>query len=66
MDFLHIYFISIIANVSLPDFQYDGDRYLYTTKYNYVDLNADENGLWAIYGTPKSSNTYVVKVCMHF
>lgn len=51
-----------IGNVTLPEFQWTGDHYLYTTKCNYVDLNADENGLWAIYSTPKSTNTYVVKV----
>lgn len=50
------------GNVTLPDFQWNGDHYLYTTKCNYVDLNADENGLWAIYSTPKTTNTYVVKV----
>ncbi|XP_055319441.1 uncharacterized protein LOC129577050 [Sitodiplosis mosellana] len=51
-----------ICNVTLPEFQWTGDHYLYTTKCNYVDLNADENGLWAIYSTPKSTNTYVVKL----
>lgn len=50
------------GNITLPDFQWNGDHYLYTTKCNYVDLNADENGLWAIYSTPKTTNTYVVKV----
>lgn len=50
------------GNITLPEFQWTGDHYLYTTKCNYVDLNADENGLWAIYSTPKSTNTYVVKV----
>lgn len=53
-----------IGNVTLPEFQWSGDHYLYTTKCNYVDLNADENGLWAIYSTPKSTNTYVVKVIL--
>ncbi|XP_031630325.1 uncharacterized protein LOC116345246 [Contarinia nasturtii] len=51
-----------ICNVTLPEFQYSGDHYLYTTKCNYVDLNADENGLWAIYSSSKSTNTYVVKL----
>lgn len=55
-------FIANTGNVSLPEFKGTGDHYLYTTKCNYVDLNADENGLWAIYATPKSTNTYVVKV----
>lgn len=64
----HFVFISCIGNVSLPDFRWTGDHYLYTTKCNYVDLNADENGLWAIYATSKSSNTYVIKVriCIEF
>lgn len=57
-------FVSSAGNVTLPEFQWNGDHYLYTTKCNYVDLNADENGLWAIYSTPKTFNTYVVKVCM--
>lgn len=52
----------IIAMVSLPNVASKGNHYLYTTKYNYVDLNADENGIWAIYTTPFSTHTNVVKV----
>lgn len=52
----------LVKSVVLPGVATKGDQYLYTTKYNYVDLNADENGIWAIYTTPYSSHTNVVKV----
>lgn len=55
-----------VARVDLPGLAINGDRYLYTTKYNYVDLNADENGIWAIYTTQYSKNTHVVKVNRKF
>lgn len=55
-----------VARVDLPGLAINGDRYLYTTKYNYVDLNADENGIWAIYATQYSKNTHVVKVNPNF
>lgn len=34
-------------------------NYLYTTEYNLVDFNVDENGLWVIYSMPESNNTIV-------
>lgn len=51
-----------MASVHLPNVATSGDHYLYTTKYNYVDLSADDNGIWAIYTTSNSSHTNVVKV----
>ncbi|XP_046810127.1 uncharacterized protein LOC111678143 [Lucilia cuprina] len=35
---------------------------LYSTKYNYMDFNVDEVGLWVIYSTYDSNNTLVAKV----
>lgn len=40
----------------------NGSNFLYTTEYNYMDFNVDDNGLWVIYGTPYSNNTIVAKV----
>lgn len=39
-----------------------GAKQLYTTKYNYFDFNADENGLWVITGLSDSNNTIVSKL----
>ena len=38
------------------------DNYLYSTEYNVVDFNVDENGLWIIYSTPDSNHTIVSKL----
>jgi hypothetical protein len=35
------------------------ENYLYTTEYNLVDFNIDENGLWVIYSLQESNNTIV-------
>lgn len=37
-------------------------QYLYTTKYNVIDFNADDNGLWIIHATPESNHTIVSKI----
>lgn len=34
-------------------------NYLYTTEYNLVDFNVDDNGLWVIYSTMNSNHTIV-------
>lgn len=35
---------------------------LYTTQYNVVDFNADDNGLWIIHAAPESNHTIVSKI----
>lgn len=55
--------IKFEASIHLPNVATGGDHFLYTTRHNYVDLNADDNGIWAIYTTAHSSHTNVVKVC---
>ena len=39
-----------------------GDQKLYKGRYNLLDLNVDDNGLWIIYGLKDSNNTVVAKV----
>lgn len=51
-----------IATNALYKLAYNGSNYLYTSEENYIDFNADDNGLWAIYSTPDSNHTIVVKV----
>ncbi|XP_022670163.1 uncharacterized protein LOC111254013 isoform X3 [Varroa destructor] len=36
-------------------------RLLYSTRRSHVDVMADENGLWAVYASEKSTNTMVLK-----
>jgi len=47
---------TITGRVSLADLQYDGDDYLYSSDFNYVDLAADENGLWAVYAPARNNH----------
>lgn len=37
----------------------NNSNYLYTTEYNLVDFNVDDNGLWVIYSTVNSNHTIV-------
>jgi len=46
---------TIIGRISLADVQFEGDEYLYASEFNYVDLAADENGLWAVYAAANSN-----------
>lgn len=48
--------------LEVPQAAYNGTNFLYTTKYNYMDFNVDDNGLWVIYSIPDSNNTIVMKV----
>ena len=38
---------------------YNNNNTLYTTDYNLVDFNVDDNGLWIIYSTSSSNHTIV-------
>ncbi|XP_033214331.1 uncharacterized protein LOC117171290 [Belonocnema kinseyi] len=51
----------INLKIQLPGLVVKTKNFLYTSDVNYVDFDVDENGLWAIYGTP-SNTTVVVKV----
>jgi len=46
---------AVSGRVVLADAEFDGDNYLYDNEFNYVDLAADENGLWAIYAPAADS-----------
>ncbi|KAG7163708.1 Myocilin-like [Homarus americanus] len=47
-------------SVPVPGVATEGDNYLYSTGRDYIDLNTDDNGLWAIYGLPEADNNTVV------
>ena len=40
----------------------NASQYLYSSKYNVIDFNADDNGLWIIHATPESNHTIVSKI----
>lgn len=56
------FFFPISAERELPKLASNGSNYLYTTTYNYVDFNVDDNGIWVIYTAADSNNTIVAKV----
>ena len=47
---------TITGHITLPDVEFEGENYLYASDYNYVDLAADENGLWAVYASASDDN----------
>jgi len=40
---------TITGRLTLADVEYETDNFLYASDFNYVDLAADENGIWAVY-----------------
>lgn len=64
MLFAFLFTILFFSTVrEMPYAAANGTNYLYTTEYNYMDFNVDDNGLWVIYSMPDSNNTIVAKVC---
>lgn len=52
----------VAANEGMKELDFavaNSTNYLYTTEYNLVDFNVDDNGLWVIYSTPNSNHTIV-------
>ncbi|XP_063220620.1 uncharacterized protein LOC134530022 [Bacillus rossius redtenbacheri] len=49
-------------HLDVPWLSVNSSNYLYTTRNNYLDLSADDNGLWVVYGLADSNNTVVLKV----
>ncbi|XP_013794852.2 uncharacterized protein LOC106478823 [Limulus polyphemus] len=49
------------TSAQIVDAAYKDDQYLYTTRHSYMDLAADENGLWVIFAGNNTNNTLVLK-----
>jgi len=47
---------TITGRINIEDVAYKGDSYLYADEFNYVDLAADENGLWAVYASASGND----------
>ncbi|CAN8016748.1 unnamed protein product [Ixodes persulcatus] len=55
--------LKLTGRLGLEDVAFRNDSYLYTNQAgNYVNILADENGLWIIYSSRRSNNTMVLKV----
>ena len=51
---------SFLKRFSLFFFFSPDNKYLYSIEYTYVDMEVDENGLWAIYGGDQRENDLMV------
>ena len=63
----------ITGRIVLVDVEYEGDNNIYASEFNYVDLSADENGLWAVYTSARLLSHSAVFIrnwsgifCTHF
>lgn len=55
--------LKLTGRLGIEDVAFRNDSYLYTNQAgNYVNILADENGLWIIYSSRRSNNTMVLKV----
>lgn len=64
-EYFHHYvqkYLKFLVIVFLPLESVNSTQYLYTTNYNVIDFNADDNGLWIIHATPDSNHTIVSKI----
>ena len=58
---------TIIATQSFPHAVFHGKDTVFSTEYNYFDIEVDENGLWVIYGSMESPlNLLVTKLDPEF
>ena len=51
---------TVVATLSLPDAVYQGKDTVFSTEYNYFDIEVDENGLWVIYGSAVNPTSLLV------
>ncbi|XP_076356179.1 uncharacterized protein LOC143249734 [Tachypleus tridentatus] len=49
------------STVQIPHAAYKDGHYLYSSKSSYMDLAADENGMWVIFAENNTNNTQVLK-----
>lgn len=54
--------LKVTARLKLDDALYRNGSYLYAAQRNYVNILADENGLWLSYSSRRSNNTMILKV----
>ncbi|KAK8764049.1 hypothetical protein V5799_033341 [Amblyomma americanum] len=54
--------LKVAARLKLDDAVYRNGSYLYEAQRNYVNILADENGLWLSYSSRRSNNTMILKV----
>ncbi|KAH7960286.1 hypothetical protein HPB49_018520 [Dermacentor silvarum] len=52
----------VTARLKLDDAVFRNGSYLYAAQKNYVNILADENGLWLSYSSRRSNNTMILKV----
>lgn len=50
------------VNITADSIEANTTHKLYTTKYNVIDFNADDNGLWLIHSSLNSNYTIVTKI----
>ncbi|XP_022240230.1 uncharacterized protein LOC111085528 [Limulus polyphemus] len=49
------------STVQIPHAAYKDGHYLYSSQHSYMDLAADENGMWIIFAGNNTKNTLVLK-----
>ncbi|ODM96458.1 Noelin-3 [Orchesella cincta] len=50
-----------MGDLELPYASFSAEK-LYSSEFSWVDLNVDENGLWAVHSLVGSNNTAIVKI----
>lgn len=51
-----------LVNITAKEIGVNTTHKLYTTKYNIIDFNVDDNGLWVIHSSENSNYTVVTKL----
>ncbi|KAH6933016.1 hypothetical protein HPB50_011559 [Hyalomma asiaticum] len=54
--------LKVAARLKLDDAVFRNGSYLYAAQRNYVNILADENGVWLSYSSRRSNNTMILKV----
>lgn len=54
--------LKVAAHLGIEDVSFRNESYLFSAQRNYINVLADENGIWVVYSSRRSNNTMIMKI----